>query len=1238
MRFSLLNPFATKTTTLISASQISDEDMALYLSRYASLQRILDFFPDRKERYRFATRKFTATKIDAKTGQKTETEYSSALDYVLKNCANEPGFYEMVNLLCRITTKQDTFHKAADFLSETLKEENAKIRFNYKKSPAKIKREKIGELKSKVSALEKILKNNPSDRTPLHSAGIKLEDVLLLIKLEDTLFIRIINENILKEMFQIGIQADQKVDDVMLLFHVFVINGRTDLVELFANKFPTMVNAAVNDGYTALLIAIQEGYFDIVKYLVKNFPIDEAVKKNAFLIAMEEDNFELFKYLLETPGFIDINLAFTSAIMNKKITFVRYIVENHRDKINSNTEDTLHVSVYSGSLDIVKYLTETGIVDIKEHPTGLMKPLDSAILMRHLSIVDYLIAAGIETNIESAINNAASAGPEYFKYFAENYLIKSLEKRRSMITLHYAVAGGNLTTVQMLLKNGADKDMPDGNGATPLYIAAQNNNLEIFRFLMAQGANKNLGQNQFTALEGSIISQSFGIAIILLDDTKPEEMTSEFQTKLLKSVFRSDSTEFTEYFLTRYESILSPESITKSIHETFQEASGGKNYLAIFKMLFKDQNFGLDINSADENGLTILHRAISNNDFALVNFCLELGANIEIQNNLGIDAVGLITASTDSRISHLIKTQKAFLDFKLQIEQFFKDKPSVTFQELKNGNIFVMKVKIKDEEKEVSFPKDISLLLIEQNLQKQFPKQAKASKTSNSKLDNPIESINQLAQQISAQQSTLVLPREGLTSKTVEEAIGKIKTTFKEWDTKHKQSKAKDSLLTIKDLIDQLSGQPTENLQQEILFIKRCLTNLKFLNKSKTKDATVHYLVLPNLLQTEESIQEAKEKEAAEKDEQEVEKFIGQIHSLVLNLLSCTTQSLLEKSPDEKPEELEKHRTSLTSLKQIWSARKMLIFTPRSTVSSALATGLEQQFYLPNQETKGKDLAKIFLEHNLQKYNDEQIEIICDNIGNLEVEEQAQFLRVGAINLVKSPNLELGFLNIQKLIKAIAPEKVESFRENLYEAYNQFGNQDLDNIAKFLVVVEDLFGDEILSQEEIDQKLQETKQNLVESEQSDEDEIGFAQNVEHRRDPVMKNLYDLKSAKKFSTILSSSTLHAKQKHNPRLKLTKVEKVKINLATTVVELKGKLGDDINIDQPLLDRIVDALASDFFTDINIKKRGATTGAHNIGFKIPKILPNKISPLSDHEKKFYRDNLEELKLALQATRPAR
>ncbi|KAK2722691.1 hypothetical protein QYM36_003020 [Artemia franciscana] len=75
-------------------------------------------------------------------------------------------------------------------------------------------------------------------------------------------------------------------------------------------------------------------------------------------------------------------------------------------------------------------------------------------------------------------------------------------------TLHDAAKNGNLDICQQLVSRGVTIDDLDSGGGTPLYYAAESNQLDVTRYLLEKGANPNV-KCQFP-LDGTILQAAVG--------------------------------------------------------------------------------------------------------------------------------------------------------------------------------------------------------------------------------------------------------------------------------------------------------------------------------------------------------------------------------------------------------------------------------------------------------------------------------------------------------------------------------------------------------------------------------------------------------------------------------------------------------------------------------------------------------------------------------------------------------
>ena len=84
--------------------------------------------------------------------------------------------------------------------------------------------------------------------------------------------------------------------------------------------------------------------------------------------------------------------------------------------------------------------------------------------------------------------------------------------------LHDAILNANLERVRLLVEQGADKDMGDSYGQTPLYYASNEGRLDVVLYLVEQGASLDkVDKHGWTPLFGAIYGGHLEVARYLLE-------------------------------------------------------------------------------------------------------------------------------------------------------------------------------------------------------------------------------------------------------------------------------------------------------------------------------------------------------------------------------------------------------------------------------------------------------------------------------------------------------------------------------------------------------------------------------------------------------------------------------------------------------------------------------------------------------------------------------------------------
>jgi len=267
----------------------------------------------------------------------------------------------------------------------------------------------------------------------------------------------------------------------------------------FAQSRPANVNQRAVDGSTPLQWAVYEGNVAEVQRLIKagaNVSLANNYGATPMSLAAEAGNTEIIKMLLQAGA--DVESA------------------------NADGQTALLAVSRTGNVEAAKLLVERGAkVDAKEKFGG-QTPLMWASARRHPKMMEYLISKGANVN-------APSIDRDYQRHVTAEGRPKSMDSG-GFTPLLYATRENCHACVDMLLKNGADINLPDPDGVSPLLLSIMNANWDIAKQLIEAGADVNqwdmygeaplftvIGlRNQLSGGKGSIdpLNQTNGTAIL----------------------------------------------------------------------------------------------------------------------------------------------------------------------------------------------------------------------------------------------------------------------------------------------------------------------------------------------------------------------------------------------------------------------------------------------------------------------------------------------------------------------------------------------------------------------------------------------------------------------------------------------------------------------------------------------------------------------------------------------------
>ncbi len=227
------------------------------------------------------------------------------------------------------------------------------------------------------------------------------------------------------------------------------------------------------------------------------------------------DGFDMKSELGEAAGSIanegaDVNCEFTETAEAGVNTELLDIAGSAGAVVNQATREGTRVVVNSQSLlaallydviklrktQVVRYLVEAKGADVNVAPRGSEQPLFTAVMKRATDIVQLLLSAGADPNIEHSRSiplcvAVRNGDPDSMKLLLEAGADVNHEDTWGRSPLMSALSRGNAQCVKGLLEAGADVNFACKWQHTPLLEAARHGDPECVKLLLEAGADVN---------------------------------------------------------------------------------------------------------------------------------------------------------------------------------------------------------------------------------------------------------------------------------------------------------------------------------------------------------------------------------------------------------------------------------------------------------------------------------------------------------------------------------------------------------------------------------------------------------------------------------------------------------------------------------------------------------------------------------------------------------------------------
>jgi ankyrin repeat protein len=157
----------------------------------------------------------------------------------------------------------------------------------------------------------------------------------------------------------------------------------------------------------------------------------------------------------------------------------------------------------AGHLPVVRYLVEQGAKINEMNITLGMTPFHRAIQMGHFSVVKYLADNRADLFLQNTNKRSPKKIAQIYAKYKIATLLKELSSELSYETITYSAQKNNYTHVaELLTKDRTCVNVQDETGCTALLWATKNDNYEMAKILLNYGADKNISnRNGVTPLD-----------------------------------------------------------------------------------------------------------------------------------------------------------------------------------------------------------------------------------------------------------------------------------------------------------------------------------------------------------------------------------------------------------------------------------------------------------------------------------------------------------------------------------------------------------------------------------------------------------------------------------------------------------------------------------------------------------------------------------------------------------------
>lgn len=396
--------------------------------------------------------------------------------------------------------------------------------------------------------------------------------------------------------------------------------------EISKGNSPSLQNAGFFD---PVVIAINnKADLDVLKFLIEQEgnSVDKKTHHSRIYLqwAAAAGNLELVNYLLAKGS--DVNykdshgddvITYAASAGNKNLAVFDALIKagaNAKAKNEEGTNLIMAAIANDSDLSVTNYFISKGVSLTEKDKFG-RTVADYSTKLGDLKILDQLIAKGVKPTDQALFfatqgSRTKENGIEVFKTLIEHYKLnpKALNPQAQTL-LHALSRRGNLEIINYVLSKGTDAKIVDKSGNTALMVAAGGKNLDLVNLLLSKSNNINavnhLGES---ALTKAVAAGTPEIVALLIDKGAKTDIIDKAGNNLASYWLNS--------FKPKDESFSQKQEILAKANVDFkatQQKGSTLLHLAVDKgnveLVKKAIELGVNVNTQDEDGNTALHKA-----------------------------------------------------------------------------------------------------------------------------------------------------------------------------------------------------------------------------------------------------------------------------------------------------------------------------------------------------------------------------------------------------------------------------------------------------------------------------------------------------------------------------------------------------------------------------------------------------------------------------------------------------